>query len=548
MSTENQEKRLKPTIQIPKNNSKEMEEFGSERNLVLVGANGSGKSKLGAWIEGYKPNNEKVQSKIIHRVSAQRALNIPQFIAMMPLERSKNALFHGEQDPPVIDPQRKINTRWNRNPTTQLINDINFVMSALFAEQRKRDNIYTEKSRGRANNHEITLTPPLSLIDIMKEICNEIFPYLPLVFDDEKISVKVEGMDTYMGGEMSDGERVAIYLLGQCLLIPQNSVIIIDEPEIHLHKSLMSRLWDKVEEIKEDCLFIYITHDLDFASSRSNADKLWIKKFIHPNKWEWEIIPKINDIPENLVLQIIGNRKNVIFIEGELDKLDYKIYQKIFDDYLVVPVGGCQQVITSVKGMAQCSSLHYLKGYGIIDRDYRNDEEIHSLKSSDIYTLKVAEIENFLCTENVVRIISDHLGLNSDEVFNKVKEFVLKELKSNFETQISRYTAIRIQSKLNLLDKKAIGKEKLEASLNKLITNIDVSEIYDKSTEIFESIIKDGDYKNALKYYNERSILKRISKYFGLNNGKYEELVVRLLYKDQKDELVTALKDSIPEF
>lgn len=540
---------MKPTIQIPKSNSDEKEQFGLERNLVLIGSNGSGKSKLGAWIEEYKPNNDNPQTKIIHRVSAQRALDIPLSIIMMSLSGSKNLLFWGEEEPRIRnDIQRKIRIRWGQKPTTHLINDINFVMSALFAEQRKRDNIYTEESRLRAKNQEVALIPPLSLIDIMKEICVDIFPYMSLNFIDEKISVNIEGIDSYVGSEMSDGERVAIYLIGQCLLIPQESVIIIDEPEIHLHKSLMCRLWNRIEEIKENCLFIYITHDLDFASSRNIADKLWIKKYIHPNKWEWEIIPRSEEIPENLILKIIGSRKNVIFTEGDLTSLDCQIYQKIFDDYFIVPVGGCQDVINSVKGMKNNPSLHYLNAYGIIDRDFRKDEEIKLLKDSNIYTLNVAEIENLLCTEKVIRIISQHLHLNPDEIFCDVKIFILEELKNNLERQVSRYTSIRIQSKLNSFDKKVIGEENLERSFNDLIANIDINEIYNESTSIYQSIIDNADYEKALKYYNEKSLLKRISLKFGLRLGEYEDLIGRLLFTDRKNDLVSAFKDYLPEF
>ena len=39
----------------------------------------------------------------------------------------------------------------------------------------------------------------------------------------------------YNASMMSDGERVALYLISQCLIAPDDYIIIIDEPEIHLH-------------------------------------------------------------------------------------------------------------------------------------------------------------------------------------------------------------------------------------------------------------------------------------------------------------------------
>ena len=71
----------------------------------------------------------------------------------------------------------------------------------------------------------------------------------------------------------------------------------------------MSSLWNKIEEARPDCQFVYITHDLDFAASRTNAKKIWAKEFLGEGRWIWEEVPDVDEIPENLVLEIIGSRK-----------------------------------------------------------------------------------------------------------------------------------------------------------------------------------------------------------------------------------------------
>ena len=63
------------------------------------------------------------------------------------------------------------------------------------------------------------------------------------------------------------------------LCAKENSLIIIDEPENHLHKSILPRLWDAVEKEREDCVFLYITHDLEFARSRTQTQIIWVKEF-----------------------------------------------------------------------------------------------------------------------------------------------------------------------------------------------------------------------------------------------------------------------------
>jgi ABC-type lipoprotein export system ATPase subunit len=63
----------------------EIEHNGS---AVIVGANGSGKSRLGAWIERNIEENV-----VVHRISAQRALDIPEYATVKSLEQSLNDLL-----------------------------------------------------------------------------------------------------------------------------------------------------------------------------------------------------------------------------------------------------------------------------------------------------------------------------------------------------------------------------------------------------------------------------------------------------------------------
>ena len=113
---------------------------------------------------------------------------------------------------------------------------------------------------------------------------------------------------------------------------------------MYLHKTLLSKLWDILETEREDCIFIYLTHDLEFATSRNTAKKVWIKSFNHPDKWEIEDIPS-NVLPEALLLKLLGSRKRILFCEGESGKIDEKIYNLLLPDFTITPVKTCFDVI-----------------------------------------------------------------------------------------------------------------------------------------------------------------------------------------------------------
>lgn len=114
---------------------------------------------------------------------------------------------------------------------------------------------------------------------------------------------------------MSDGERAIFYFIGEVLCAKENSLIIVDEPENHLHKSILNRLWDAIEASRTDCVFLYITHNLDFATSRINSQIIWVKEFFTDNIWNYNLVDDINT-SDSLKLEIMGNRQKVLLVEG----------------------------------------------------------------------------------------------------------------------------------------------------------------------------------------------------------------------------------------
>ena len=77
-----------------------------------------------------------------------------------------------------------------------------------------------------------------------------------------------------------------------------------------------ARLWDAIEQARPDCTFVYITHDLGFAASRRGATKIWLREY-DDDKWEWEAVPETDVLPEPLLLEVMGSRRPVRFVEGQ---------------------------------------------------------------------------------------------------------------------------------------------------------------------------------------------------------------------------------------
>jgi hypothetical protein len=422
----------------------EIEHNGS---AVIVGANGSGKSRLGTWVE-----RNASDGTVVHRISAQRALNIPEYATIKSLEQSLNGLIWGSEDARYANMIYKFNHRWGGTPDTFLQNDYEKVLSTLFARSAERDRKHSKETKSKKMYIEVADAP----IDIMINLWKEIFPHRDIILEDGKVIVTDPiHASTYHGKEMSDGERVALYLMGQCLCAPEGSILVIDEPDLHLHPSIMQSLWNKLEQVKPNCLFLYITHDLNFASTRVSAKNIWAKEY-DGKKWTWEIVPEVDEFPETLLLEVLGNRRKVIFIEGERGGKDYAIYQAIYRDCTIIPRNGCSKVIESVKSMKLNANLHHIEAIGIIDRDYRTDKEINDLRTQGIYCSDVAEIENILINENALREVAKNQKLDENFIMDKVKDFVKKSLQSDIERQVSLRTCMHVEYLLSKINNKAV--------------------------------------------------------------------------------------------
>ncbi|MBI3777062.1 MAG: AAA family ATPase [Gammaproteobacteria bacterium] len=504
-------------------------------SVVIVGANGSGKSRLGAWIE--KNTGTDV---IVHRISAQRALDLPDYAVMKSLEQSNNDLLWGNENPQYANQAHKWNHRWGSRPETYMQNDYGKVLSTLFARSADRDKKHTKEARETGKFSAVPDAP----IDALIKLWNEILPHRTILLDDGKVSVKHVSLGKdYHGKEMSDGERVALYLMGQCLCAPAGSILVIDEPELHLHSSIMQSLWDKLEEAQKDCLFVYITHDLNFASTRVSTTSIWVKEFDGASKWSWEAVPEIDEFPESLLLELLGNRRTVVFVEGEKGGKDHAIYQSVYRTYHVVPRSGCQRVIESARALRLNESFHHISVFGLIDRDFRTDAEIQSLANSGVHCIDVAEIENILLNENTLRLVAKNQLLNPDDVVARATTMAIDLLKNDIERQASLRTYRAIENRLSQIDTKPVGLDAIKKSIADSAASIDVDAIFAENVKLYTEL---STLNEVLKYYNNKGLVQNICSIFELGKNGYEKLVLRMLNSDERDVVLDGLRQYVP--
>ena len=387
-------------IVLPKKIASNQPTTIKSKNIVVVGANGSGKTRFGSSIEAAQVN-------ITHRISAQKSLIMPEQVSPTSIESAENDFLYGDTKGRS---QQKLLQRWRNKPNTAFLNDYQKLMVLLYTEEYEESVRFKNSySPGQADKR------PITKLDRIQQIWEELLPHRRIIKSAGRIETYpvVHPEKKYNAAEMSDGERVIFYLIGEVLSVSQNSIVVIDEPEMHLHKSITKSLWDRIEQERPDCVFIYLTHDIDFASSRQDATKIWVKNF-DGNSWDYEILEDHAELPEQLYLEILGSRKPILFIEGDELSIDYNLFQLVFPDYTIKPLGSCTKVLEVTKSLNEQQSFHHIQSFGLIDRDRRTDEEISHINNHNIWITEVAEVENYLLLEEVVKTVALTMHKNSE--------------------------------------------------------------------------------------------------------------------------------------
>ncbi|PVZ68862.1 DUF4435 domain-containing protein [Pelagibaculum spongiae] len=521
-------------LTLPQGNSTESIE--TNQSILLIGANGAGKTRLGSWIE---INSQ--QKELVHRISAQKSLAFPDSSTPQSIELAEKDLLYGN---PQWGHQHK-QSKWGSKPATTFLNDFQKLMVYLYSDETEEN----AKFKRACKATEARVLPPKTKIDLVKELWEEILPHRELIIGGLRIQTQIKGQEDkrYNSSEMSDGERVIFYLIGQCLAAQKDGIIVIDEPELHLHKSVQVPLWDAIEKLRQDCLFVYLTHDVDFAAAKEASKSIWLKSFDGQN-WDWSVINEDENLPNELIIEVLGSRKPVVFVEGESGSFDSCLYRELLSNFLVIPRGSCSEVIQSVKALKANPQIHHLDVFGVIDRDRRLQAEITKLEQGSIYVLEVAEVENLFCTEEVLKIVSERLARDSSEDFLTVSNTIFGRLQSELDTQVSLHVSSEVKFKLNVFDVKQKGSVNINAALQNLVTSIDVNQIYSDTNQRFIDVLESKDYKQLLALYNRKSLCTQASTSLGLSNGSLPETVVRLIKGECKESIVTALKPYFGNF
>lgn len=338
-----------------KNNYDFFKNFTDSKFSLVIGRNGIGKTR---WLE----NSSLAKNYTL--INSEREISI--YI------NNANAIYNREKK---IDTMNLDNSMKGMTPT----------MASVVANKRGK----LDGSPG---------------IDILNElskifhIINEDYSMFEDIFLRSQFMYQINSTSTTLKfTDLSLGEKHLLLFLIKIIQSPDDSIILIDEPELGLNEEKLVSFFKKISKSKPKLKFVLISHSEKLAANILGIDHkseiYWFSEIINGNPK----LLKINkEIDLSLYFNILCNadsKKSIYLVEGHHDSIDKSIYSLVFQDANIIPLGDKGQVTSNLKKISELR--HLFNDYevkAIVDKDYGNN----NYQNPNILLTKEKNIEGSL--------------------------------------------------------------------------------------------------------------------------------------------------------
>lgn len=372
--------------------------------------------------------------------------------------------------------------------------------------------------------------------------------------------------------DLSSGEREVIVITFDILLQnPSDSIIVIDEPELHLHPELAFRLVKVLKIIGERNQFFLFTHSADVIGNSFETGVYFIRpkskipignqaiRVDSNNLGDLALIPNLRETIGTLSLG-----KKLLFVEGTNTSIDRNVFATLAKteqiDLAIIPSDSCEN-INNMSLIADTLSrgVFGIDLFMVRDRDSLTDAQvgIYKTKSNNrLVFLPFYHIENVFLDPAALHQLATNMSLLTIptlvEISNKLTEYAREQLNDT----VILYVKNEIRFKAGNMD---ITPEALSplSSVEDLVRAMNAKKdtvLSQYQTDFSESYIKErvefwhtklsqalqnGWSPEARQLFYGKSILPRIKEWiFGTQRFNLPEAIIN----DQSAECQTAMQ------
>jgi len=414
-----------------------------------------------------------------------------------------------------------------------------------------------------------------SLVDSLKELFEKFFPGKhfsgPQPTLDGKISFPVQTDDgtTHDINELSSGEKEVLYgYLRLKNLSPRNSVLLIDEPELHLNPRLVQGLPQFYQKHLGASLgnqIWLLTHSDGLLREAIQTEGAKVFHMTLPDKENngrsqvQEI--KAQDDLEAAIINLVGDLatyqpgKPLVIFEGDTPaEFDIFMVSRLFPDFarkvnLISGKNksGVRQLHATLESAHKAGVLPF-RVYSIVDKDFETEEPEHIATGLhwDAY-----HIENYLIhPPTILKVGNDLMGgkfalktiAEVENALHQSAEEILQDLVvANLQKTVSDDLFSVLQTRINpktknLPEEIVRAIEVTSGGFKEVVSKLTVEKIKTIQDSLTKELNRDLSGKEWIKSFPGRKILAKFAdRYLKVNTSQFFNLLVSAM-RDEKHE------------
>lgn len=302
---------------------------------------------------------------------------------------------------------------------------------------------------------------------------------------------------------------------------------------------------------RSDCAFVISTHDITLPHDQEHSSALLLRKYNHqPKSWAVDFIVSVESLDEEVALAVLGSRRTLLFVEGDVSSLDIQLYQILYPSVSIRPLGSCVDVERVVKGIRESADNHWITAYGIIDRDNRSDEECSQLSQEGILAIKQYSIESLYYHPLVIKAILSRVATVNEIDPEQIYEEIVSAVINSITPHKNRLAARLVQRKVkDSLSRQAPDYREIMDG----IVNIEFStqNIFQQELQLIDALLEAKDIESLISRYpiRETPALAAISQgALFTSKDKYEQAVRKMVIESRDSlNLLRSLLASVSE-
>lgn len=355
---------------------------------------------------------------------------------------------------------------------------------------------------------------PAKKSQLQDELANKVTEHINKVWKEHKINIRFEidnmqltflveeKSDTYKFevDKRSDGFKQFVSIILNLSIenetgVLNNKVILLDEPETHLHPSGQKYLRNELLKISENNLVIYATHSIYMVDTKNLDRHISVKK--EGSLTQITQIDKNDPYGEEVLYNALGTsvlehiEPNVLIVEGKTDRDVLELYFKKLKTDLnpprlsIISADGVDSIVKYVKFF----NNKLIKGFVLLDSDKEGisakkvilrEGSCTTKNTFDINTLFNTKIEatledlfNKSYLENAAnKLFDSNISFDDNKPLMSQLKKKFQELKKPFKDTEKKELRQSFMKNINKLNKSDLKKEKFYKVAQALIVKI----------------------------------------------------------------------------